>query len=137
MMGRYLRHNPDSTKHYWYSPESRRRRAEKALEGHNREVRGGWVENARIPALIMLPLACPISPTLRELSTKASRRLDTIKPKARSFEAVRAQISTLVSHSLMDSLKKPVDDSCFLLIDRLFEFSHNKLMSNIQPVVTR
>ena len=39
---------------------SRRRTEEIAEEGHKREVRGRWAENAHIP-VIKLPLACSIT----------------------------------------------------------------------------
>ena len=55
-------------------------------------MRGRWAENARIPA-IKLRLACSMTLTLSQL-TKASRRLDIIKPKVRLLlEQQRAQIA--------------------------------------------
>ena len=49
------------------------------------------MENARIPVIKLL-LACSIAPTLSQLA-KASRRLDTIKPKSRLLlEQQQAQI---------------------------------------------
>ena len=49
----------------------------KSIRGpyQNREVRGRWAENARIPVIKLLPLACSIAPTLSQLTKSLAKAL--------------------------------------------------------------